>query len=196
MNLNIGKALDRLKKLTSEQKKIIYISVIMALFLFFFWAFVYNPQSKKFAAIKRELTETEQQIAQIMSIASGRNLADAVGELNKNLVQVTSMLPAEETTVISSLSQDARRLRIEVKNIIPSGRQVLENKVSGYVIEELPISMSLICEYRVLGEYLNILRNKFPVLVRVKQLYIKGKGEGTPNLDISLQLVTYLAKPK
>lgn len=196
MNLKIVNILDRLKKLTNEQKKIIYISAIMALFLFFFWTFVYNPQSKKFSTIKRELTEAEQQIAQIMSIAAGRNLADAVGELNKNLMEVTSMLPAEETTVISSLSQAARRLKIEVKNIIPSGRQVLENKVSGYVIEELPISMSLICEYRVLGEYLNILRNKFPVLVRVKQLDIKGKGEGTPNLDISLQIVTYLAKPK
>ncbi len=196
MNWEIEKIYNRIKKPTKEQKKIIYISAIVLVCLLIFWIFVYGPQARSFAAIKRKLQQAESGIAQIMSIAGGRDLAEAVRGLKTNLVKVTGKLPATEQVVIYNLSETARKLKIEVKNIIPSGKRLLENKISGYDMEELPISMNLVSDYRLMGEYLDILRNNFPVLICVRQLDIKGKGEGRTDLDVALQISAYLSREK
>lgn len=196
MNWDIGKIFNRIKKPTKEQKKIIYIGLIVLFSLLSFRFFVYGPQAKRFALMKKELTRTEAQIAEIKSIAEGKDLSQAVKELKIELMQVKSKLPPREEIVIQNLLESAKKLKIEVKNITPSSKRLLEARVGGYDIEELPISMSLVCEYRVLGEYLNILRNSFPILVRLRRLDIKGKGEGQINLDITLQISAYLSRKK
>jgi len=56
--------------------------------------------------------------------------------------------------------------------------------------------MSLSGEYRAIGEYIDVLLNDFPNLVRVRQLNIQGKGEGRPILEADLQISVYLARVK
>jgi Tfp pilus assembly protein PilO len=180
-------------RLTREQIKIIYISLIVLVFFILFWLFVYGPQSRRLALIKKELMRAEAQITEIKNLVGKEELAAAVTQLRIKLNTVTSQLPQGEEVVISNLSQDARNLNIEVKNIIPSDTRLLSNRIAGYKIEELPISMKLVCEYNILGRYLEKLRNNFPVLVRIRKIDIVGKGEGKPKLDITLEISAYLA---
>lgn len=185
-----------IKDLSREQKKIIYISAVGLVFLFSFWVFVYGPQSRKFAAIKKELNQAENQIKEIMNIAGGRDLPQAARDLKTDLIKISAKLPSKQEVVISNLSESAKRLNLEVKNIIPANKQPLADTISGYTIEEFPISLNLVGDYQALGEYLNILRNSSPVLIRVRQLEIKGKGEGRSDLDIALQIYAYMSKEK
>lgn len=196
MSPKIEKIYNRIKKLTKEQKKIISLSAMVLVFLLIFWIFIYAPQARSFTAIKQELKQAEAQIAEIMSMTAGKELTQAFKDLKTDLVKISGKLPSGEEAVIYNLSESARKLGIEVKNIIPSGKRLLENRVSGYDIEELPISMNLSSDYRAMGEYLNMLRNRFPVLVKVRQLDIKGKGEGRTDLDVALQILAYLSREK
>ena len=183
-----------MKKLTREQIKIIYISAVVVVFLLIFWLFVYGPQSRRLASIKRELANSEAQIAQITNLIGEKELIQAVKEYKIELNSLTSKLPSREEDVIYNLSEQARDLGIEVRNIIPSQKQLVDSGVEGYNIEELPISMNLSCEFQKIGEYLNILRDKFPVLVRVWQLNITTRGAGQVILDVSLQISAYLTR--
>jgi len=183
-----------MKKLSKEQIKIIYISAIALVFLICFWLFVYSPQSRKLVMIKQQLANTENEIIVITELTKGKEMALAVQDLSVELEDIVSKLPLGEEDVIYNLSEEARNLNIEVQNITPAGRIPLEGEISGYMIEELPIALSLVCDYRQLGDYLEILRNDFPVLVRVRNLDIVGQGEGIPQLEISLGVSAYLVK--
>jgi len=183
-----------MKRITKEQKKIIYISGIVILALILFWALVHAPQKRRLAAIKSDLQRAEAQIAEISTLMQGRELTEAVQELNLKFKESARLLTPEDEDVIAYLSEEARDLEIEVKDITPSGRQSLQKQVAGFDIEELAISMNLVCEFKELGEYLNTLRDNFPVLIEVRELKVQGEGEGRPALDISLKISAYLAK--
>lgn len=190
---NINKAMGNL---TKEQKKIICVTAVILAFLFSFWFFIYAPKKKEFSSIKSSLLEAESQIKAIMDIVEGRDLALATRDLRKTLIEVSSKLPKGEDVAIYNLSEQARNLGIEVKNISPLARKPLEERISGYAIEEFPISINLVSEFKAFGEYLLILRNNFPVLVRVRAFDINGRGEGETSLDINLQLSAYLSSTK
>ncbi|MDD5005482.1 MAG: hypothetical protein PHS93_03140 [Candidatus Omnitrophica bacterium] len=181
-------------KLTKEQKKIIYLGLIAVVFLFLFWFFVYMPQTRRLASIKNELASVESQIAEIIRITEGRELTEAVKDFNTQIIEGANILSFKQEDIISSLLQEARNFKIDVKSITPLARKSLENKIPGFTIEELPISMVLSGEFRDLGEYLNILKNRFPVLIKVRQLDIKGNGEGRAILDATLQISAFLSK--
>jgi len=183
-------------ELTKAQKKIIGTSIVVLFFLIFIGVFIYLPQSKKVASIKDELVSAEAQIAEIISITEGKDLAEAVKGFRINLNDLKKQLPARDEAVIDALTTTARDLNIEVQNISFSGKQPSERQVAGLEIEEMPISMHLVCEYRNLGQYLNLLRSDFPILIRVQKLDISGQ-EGAPNLaDISLEVKAYLSRVK
>lgn len=182
--------------MTREQKRIIYLGALTLAFIFLFWFLVYAPQGRRFASIKRRLAEVEGQIARIQSIAEGGDLAGAISGLRLRLTKISKILPKEETAAIYSLSEAARKLNIQVKNIAPSAKLLIEDKIAGSDLEELPISIVLVSDYRALGEYLSILRNNVPVLIRFNQLDIQGKGEGHAGLDATLQVSAYLLREK
>jgi len=196
MREQIEKIFSPINNLTKEQRKIIYISLVVLVFLLCFLSFVYVPQSRRFAALKSELIRTDSQIAEISRLTAGKDLAEAVKGLRVELIAATNKLPAADEVVIRYLLEGARNLKIEVKNINPAGVKPLDSRIFGYNLSELPILMHIACDYRTLGEYLHTLRNDFPVLVRLKQLDIQGKGEGQMGLEVTLQLCAYLAAQK
>jgi len=185
-----------MKKLTKEQIKIIIGGIIAIASLICFIIFIYGPQSKQLKSIKRDLSFTASQIEEINKIMQGKELTEVVQDLNNQLIKVSSSLPLNQEDIVSNLSSEARILKIEIKSINPQEKRLLEDKVIGYDIEELPISISMLCEYRALGNFLDILRDRFPSLVRLKQVTIKSEGEGKPNLDVKLDILAYLSKPK
>lgn len=185
-----------MRQLTREQRKIIYLGAAALSCLLLFWLVIYAPQSRRLSAIKNKLKDVEAEIAQINRITEGRELAAAVKDLNNQLRKAGAKLPLRIEDVVKSLSEEARRQTLEVKNINFSDRRPLKFEIPGFSVDELVISMNLSCEFRELGEYLYSLRNNFPALVRVRQLSIKGKGEGYINLDAGLEVLAYLAKEK
>lgn len=183
-----------MRQLTNEQKKIIYIALIVLGFLLLFWLFVYAPQARRVASIKERLTEAEAQIIEINRITQGRQLSEAVRDLEVQLKKAETRLPQAEATVISSLSEAAKKLKIEVKGLGSVQKRPVPDRVTGYDIEELPITMKLDGEFRAIGEYLDILRNESGVLIRLRQLNIQSAQEAQPYLEANLQISAYLSK--
>lgn len=183
-----------MKQLTREQKKIIYIALIVACFLFLFRVFIYAPQQRKLASIKKQLADAETQIAEINRLSAGKELSVTMQDLSGQLRKASGRLLVKDEDVINSLSGLAKKLRIEVKNLDPDDKITLPNRIPGYDAQELPISMNLSCDFKTLGEYLDILRNDLPALIRIKQLDITGSGEGQANLNITLKISAYLLK--
>jgi hypothetical protein len=196
MNLTIKSIKLYFQGLTKAQKKIVLAGALIFFSLLLFWLFIYRPQKKKFSDIKASLTQIESKTEQILSIASGKELPSAIKDLKVNFVELSGRLPAQEQTVIHALLETAKNKKIEVKNITPLGRNLVPSAISGCTVEELPFKLQLACEYRTLGEFLDILRNNFPVLVKVRHLNIKGTGEGRVNLNSNLEIQAYLSKEK
>ena len=182
--------------ITKEQKKIIYIGLTVVFIFLLFWTFIYLPGTRKAASVKRELAVIEAQIRDIAEITKGREISEVVKDLGIGLDKFMSQLPAQDEVVIYNLSKWAAELNIEIKNIVFSEKQLLKYENKEFGIDELPISMDLACEFNALGEYLNVLRRDFPVLVRVRKLNIVGKGKLQPILDVNLQISAYLANKK
>lgn len=181
-------------KLSKEQKKIIYIFSVVGVFFFLFWLFVYIPQNSQLKGIKYKLGLAEAEIEEINRISYGKPLPEAVRDLNLRLQKAALKVPVRDEEVVKELSEAARKLKIVLKNISLSNSFSLASKVPGYKIEELPISIKLNCEYREIGQYLNDLRDNFPVLIKIKSLLIQGGGEGQNNLDVDLQISAFLSE--
>ncbi|HOX55157.1 MAG: hypothetical protein PHI86_06705 [Candidatus Omnitrophica bacterium] len=181
-------------KITKEQKKILYVSVIVLVSFVLYVILIHRPQGSRLLEIRRDLAGTENQIADILSLAKGNELTVAVKKLKTDLDKAYSQFPQGEEKVIRRLSDEASRLKIKVKNITSSGVKTIDEEIGGRNIEELFISMNLSCEYRQLGDYLNVLINNFPILIKVSQLEIKGAGEGASELDVDLKLSAFLSK--
>lgn len=195
MKINIKSPLEILK-LTKEQRKIIYISLVVLASLICFWIFIYGPQSRKFTEIKNNLKSTEEQIAGINAITQGKELAEAVKELKTDLIKLAAKFPPGEEVLIQRLSELAKKKGMRLENITPGARKSSGEIVSGYDVEELAITTSLSGEFKALGEYLIALRENFPVLVKIRQINIQGSKEGQVDLSVSLGISAYLAKEK
>ncbi len=183
-----------MKKISKEQKKIIYISLVLSAFTVFLWILIFSPQKNTLVSIKGRLSQTEARIAEIKQLTQGRDMAVVVAELDKKLVDALNKLPSRQEVVISYLSDNASNLGIAIKNINLSDKQITMKKISNYIIAEVPISINLTGEYKAIGEYLNILRDDSVILSRIEKINIKCKGEGTIYLDASLEINAYFAK--
>lgn len=184
-----------MKKLSREQKKIIYVALVVLAFFILFWVIIYLPQSRRLIDIKNRLIGTEGEISQINKIAEGKPMQEAIVELNLKLSRVVAMLPSKEEDIIKVLSEEAKKLKIDIPVMDPEdAAESLAVQIPGLRIKELAISMKLVCEYKALGQYLEILRNKLPFLVKVRQLTINGVGEGNLNLNVDLKISAYLSE--
>ncbi len=183
-----------IKNLSVQQKKILRISgiVLFSLFLFIFLIFV--PQRKKLADIKNKLARAEAKIAQISALTKNQDLGTAMKLLNQQFIDASARLPQQEESALSFLADNARKHKIEVKNISLGEGAFIKNKIPMGGLEIIPVNMSLQCDYRSLGEFLNVLDSDKSILVKVKKLEIRSKAAGDPQLDINLQLAAYLLR--
>lgn len=179
---------------TKKQQKIIYSGIIVLVTILAILIFVYLPQKAKLEGIKKELKAVDGQIAQLNELSQGRELVEVVQELNAKFKEISDLLPRREEEVVRALSELARSIGIEIKNLVPSEKELLDVQVSGFVIERQKISLDLICNFKMLGEYLHALRDEFPFLVSFEELTVNGQGEGEYRLLIGLRLSAYLVK--
>ncbi len=185
------------RNLTKEQRKIIYIALIVFAFFFLMWFFIYVPQSKKLAIIKSNIADTEKQIEQIMSVAKGRDLANVAKELKISSDKVISKFPGGEDIIVVKLTDAAKdSAKLKVNNVTPAARQSLKSKVPGFELDELSLGMSVSGEYKGIVEFLDMILGDFPVFLSIKEIDISGKGEGKTQLDCDIQLSAFLIKKR
>ena len=163
-------------------------------FLLVFWLFIYLPSNRKLKAIKKELGSAQTKIDQINKIVGEKELAQVVADLTKKFAGLKSKLPRKDEVIIHNLSKSARELKIDIKKISVLDKIPLGAPVAGSNIEKLSISLELAGEFKALGEYLDNLRNNFPILITIDKLSISGRGEAKYTLNASLQLWAYLSK--
>ncbi len=181
-----------MKNLTKAQLKIIYLVITLILAFILFLFLVFFPQRNKLSQIKNELDGTDAQINEITSFYQGQDLAATVTKISQQLSGALELLPSKEEIVIKYLSKNARKFEIDVKNMSLAEKKQFKDKVQGHVIQELPISMSLNCGYKALGEYLSTLRKDNSLLIKVRQLNIRGQGR--PVLDVNMQISVYMTE--
>ena len=161
-----------MNKLTKEQKKIMYAGLIVLGSILLFLILVYLPQSRRLSSIMRQIRDADSQIAEIKKITEGRDLNEAVRELSFKLNASKNILPLSEEPIISKLSETADRLKINLKNVDPLDKVLLGGKILGYEVDELPIEISLSGEYRSIGEFVDIILNHFPALIKLDRISI------------------------
>ncbi len=144
--------------------------------------------------IKNQLKDADSQILEIKGILQGKDVGEALNGMGAQLNKIESQLLNKEEIVINNLSETAKNLNIEIKNLSSSSRRPIETPVSGYDIEELPITFNLAGEFIAINRYLDILRNNPVFLVRIRELKIQGAGEGQICLEAVLQISVYLFK--
>lgn len=196
MKIKIEKFSLMISRIVREQNKYIYIGLIIFFLLFCFWFFIYLAEARRFNRIRSESALIENRIEEILSIAKGKNLALAIQGLRVDLTNLRNKLAAGDEAVIYNLSEAAKKSRLTVRSINRGSKQLLENKIPGYIVEELLVSLNLSGEYKEIGEYLRNLKEDFPLLVQVKQIEMKGKGEGQDDLEATLQVGAYLCRPE
>lgn len=180
--------------LTKGQQKIIYLLLILIVALILFLFLIFIPQKRRLSEIKSELRNTESQISDITQLTQGQDLSETVKKIDQQLANAISALPKNDELVIKYLSKNARKLEIDIKNMSLAGKINIDHKIAGYVIEELPITLSLSCNYKALSEYLKLLRQDSAILVKIKQVNIASKGQGRPALQVNLGLSAFLAE--
>jgi len=196
MNPLYAKINKKLSRLSKEQKRIILAGVIALLVFILCGLLIYQPEVKRFSEIKAKLREIDNQISQILSVTEGKEFTRAIKDLNVDLLQATGKLPLTDQNIIYVISDMANKLKIDVKCLTRGSEKVFDDKILGCSIHELPIKLSFSCEYKTLGDFLTALREKSPVLIRLRQIDIKGNGFAQPNLEVTLQLCGYMSSLK
>jgi Tfp pilus assembly protein PilO len=179
------------KNSTQEQRKIIYIALVVLFALICFLVLVYLPSSGKLSAIRKELSRSEDEISRIMSMVAGKELPEAVKDLKLRFNKARGLLADSPENVVYRLTEFAKKQRIRVVNVSPGKEEILEGAIAGYKVSALPIRLTLVGDYRDIGEYLGQLSMDFPYLLAVKSLDISGKGEGRVDLDVTIDLTAY-----
>jgi len=182
-----------MKKLSIEQKKNIYISLAALVFFLLFWIFIYAPQLRRLNALEAELRAADSGIQEITDMAAGRELTQAARDFNQELNRERAkFIFKEEEDVINSLSALAKDTKISITNMDPSQARPVQNKVGGYDLMELPVQLNISGDFASIGGFLEGLRSKFPGLVNLSQIVIKGRGPGQTELEATLQLRAYI----
>lgn len=183
-----------IQRITKEQKKIVIVSGIGFVCLIVFWTFIYLPSRREVASLRKRTLSVESQIAAIKKVPQGKELTDVVKDLKIKLDQSKSYLPESDEAVRNDLSREADKLGITIKDISLLAEKSIEKPIAGFQIQELRISIKLVSDLRNFTEFLNVLRNKFPYLVKVEEIIIKNTKPQDLDIDISIEILAYHIK--
>ena len=110
-------------------------------------------------------------------------------------------LPPSEETTLKEISSFANRLGIDVISLTPHGikKSSIRGDMPDYECMELSITMDLRCTYKTLGEYLGLLQEEFPTVVRIKNISMSKEKSGDKTdsaLRAHLVLIMYMLHEK
>ncbi len=191
-------------EITKRQKKIFMFVGIVALTFAVFIIFIYLPTKRHLVQLKDEYFVLQNEINEFnKSIGEGKPLEQAILSLRNRLETLDKKFPEKEEIVLRELSALAENLSIEISSIRPEKKKEIKEientpiDIKGCIVQEMPISMNLRTSYKTLGEFLKVLKEAFPVFIKIDNVRItKTADKNSPLLDVSLSLNTYLASPQ
>lgn len=188
-------------KIEKGKQKILLMGGIILGAILIFWVFIYSPKNKQMKELKDKLVKVQKDINTIHGISRDKESLDIViTKYNEKLKELELKLPQQEESTLRGLVTEATKKSIEVPSIRPKIATdcKLPINIEEYKCKELDISIELVTSYKNLGEYLRILKNKFPSLVRLNELKIEKKGEekGISKLSVLLEITLYMLVPE
>lgn len=188
-------------KIEKRQQKILLLAGIILGAILIFWIFIYSPKNKQMKEIGAELARVQKDIERIQKIAGGEESLDVViTKYNRKIKEFKEKLPAQEESTLRRLANKADSMGIEVLSISPqvAADSKLPVNIEGCQCRELVISMQLVASYEKLGEYLGMLKDKFPSVIRLNKVNIEKKGEvkGISELSASIEIALYMLVPE
>ncbi len=186
--------------LTSQQKIILAVLIIIAAFLVF-WFLIYSPQKDSILFIKAQALSLEEQtrrIEEITTVAktiegSKETLKRKIEELNAKFSQVS------EEASLKMLSDYARGFGIKVTSLDARPKKAFldeDNKrveLRGLPCQVVGVSLTMEGFYINLVKYLEALDKDLPVFWIIQGVKINRNNPHSPLLNINLEVNLYLA---
>ena len=121
--------------------------------------------------------------------------------LDKKLKVLEEKLPPSEETTLKEISSFANTSGIDVISLTPHviKKSPIQGNIPGYECMELSITMDLRRTYKTLGEYLRLLQEEFPTVVRIKNITMakeKSADKTDSTLRARLVLTMYMLHEK
>ncbi len=157
--------------------------------------FVLYPSIKVMMKKRAELSKKQKEVENVSkTIVRGYNQFKREFEkLEKEYMVLNRKLPKEDyfSKLLNQISEQRKNINVETTEINRK-KPVYDEELS---VIRVPIILSMIADYKNLGEYLKAL-DSIDIAVRVKQLEIvkDPKNLPPPKLRITLILETYISK--
>lgn len=186
-----------------KDKKILIIAGICISIILLFWAFIYFPANKKLRILKAELNSIKGEIAQIESRGGGKegyDIAKMIESIQKDFNAAMQKLPGQEEETLRFLSDKANKLGLDIVSMQPSPkRPLLDVNNNPVFLEnkqcvEMSIAIQISGLYKSIGEYLKILRDQSPALIKVEGVRIQKDEAIAPRLRVNLELALCLLR--
>jgi len=173
---------------------------IVALAFLIFIVFIYLPLNKRLSMLKNELHSIEMQVSQIKkAVGEGRPLEEAITFFKNRLEILDRKFPDKDETILRELSTLAVKTGVEVVSMRPQKKKIIQDinglpiKINVCYVQEMPITMNLKAPYKTIGEFVKLLREDFPVFVRIDMVHMqRAEAPAGGALDVTLDLDTYL----
>lgn len=183
-----------------QQKTILVMSGIIVGTILIFLFFIYLPKNAQMKKLKAELAEAKTTIDNIKRITGEEASLDvAIERYDKKIKELKLKLPQREESTIRDLAAEAGKMGIKILSINPAIAVDcrLPTNIKGYKCKELAISMEFKTSYKNFGDYIQLVREKIPAVIKFEQVNIKREGEasGIPQLLISFRIRMFILVP-
>lgn len=186
-------------RISKQQKTILIMSGIVAGTILIFLFFIYLPKNTRMKQLKAELAEAKTAINNIKRITGEKASLDVAIEMyDRKIKELKLRLPQREEGTIRDLAAEAGKMGIKILSINPSVAVdcKLPVNIKGYKCKELAISMEFKTSYKKFGDYIELVREKIPAVVKFEQVNIKREGEASaPQLLISFRARMFILVP-
>lgn len=192
-------------EINKRQKKILLLAGIIALTFVISIIFIYLPAHRQLKQLKQQFSRLDQEAKQLKrSFGEERSLEDVIISLDKRRNVLDQKFPDKEEVVFRDISTLATSMGIEISSMRSQGKKTLKEMrgaqiaIKDSVIQEMWISIDLTTTYKKLGEFLAVLKEGFPVFIRIEsvQMTNTSSDKNSASLKVSISLVTYLISPR
>lgn len=179
-----------------KDKSMLTVAGICVFIIFLFWALIYFPANRRLGLLRAEFNSIKREISAIESRGGkeGRDIAKMIESLQKDFNSAMQKLPAREEDTLRFISNEANRLGVEIIATQPRPkRPALDSGNSAIFIEgkqcfEIPVAIEARGIYKSIGEYLMVLRDGSPSLIKIEDARIQKDEAIAPRLKANLEL--------
>jgi len=176
----------------SKKAKIIVFIVFIGIFVYLNYSFIYEPRNNRIQRLDEQISDLHAKIEEGRRIAARLDdLRREYAELTERLQFVEVLLPKEkEIPEFLVLLQDTMdEFNIDFTNFTP--QSLIQDQDAIYA--RLPINMTYTANYFETIKFLDRLEN-FPRIVDVKDLRLNPIDDDKENVNVSMNMFTYVLR--